>query len=335
MAGRLVKLAAFGVLLFVLLELSARVVVFGPRGLDPRRVGIFQDRAPSSLVTYETDRRMLFEYRPNLDVFFKAVRFRTNSAGMRDQEYSLAKPPDTFRVAVVGSSFTLPAGVEIEDSYHSLLEERFNREFAPKKYEFLNFAIGLHGASQILATLRHKALRYEPNLILFSLTSMSAPGMLLAWDRLPPAKMLRVVEPAGVRSYFAQLVRSRLKRESSVSSGPPPFPNPLAGPRDVVSRLARLSRELGIPVVVVRIELDSREATRAERLLEEKVRAEGMFYVDTRSAFQGLNVRDMWIYELDPHPNAAAHAIIADVIADSLRSHELVQGTGQTDRVGR
>ena len=117
MARPLLKLVAFAALLFALFEASARVVIFGPAGLDPRKVGIFQDRAPSSLITYETDRRMLFEYQPNLDVFFKLVRFRTNSAGMRDQEYSLAKPAHTFRVAVVGSSFTLPAGARVEALY--------------------------------------------------------------------------------------------------------------------------------------------------------------------------------------------------------------------------
>ena len=65
-------------------------------------------------------------------------------------------------------------------------------------------------------------------------------------------------------------------------------------------------------------------AQAVEREVEQGVRGEGMFYVDTRSAFQGTNPRDFWIYELDPHPNREAHAIFADVIAEFLRAHHLL-----------
>jgi hypothetical protein len=330
MAGFIVKLVAFAALLFVLLELSARVVIFGPSGLDPRKVGVFQDRTPSSLVTFETDPRVLFEYRPNLDVFFKLVRFRTNSVGMRDQEYALAKPPNTFRVAVVGSSFTVPIGTEIEDAYHSLLEERFKRDFAPTTYEFLNFAIFLHAPSQVLATLHHKALRYDPDLILFAVTSMAAPRLLEKWDRVPPPKKLQVI-PVGLRSYFVKLVRSRLGLGRAVGFKTPEFPKALAGEEDVISELARVGRELDVPVVVVRVELDNPEATPLEDAVEEKVWAEGMFYVDTRSPFRGIHPRDKWIYELDPHPNAAAHAIIAEVVAKAFEDYDLLPNRLSTE----
>ena len=43
--------------------------------------------------------------------------------GLRDQEYDLQKTKNTFRVVVVGDSYTMPAGVSIEDAYHTLLEE--------------------------------------------------------------------------------------------------------------------------------------------------------------------------------------------------------------------
>ena len=43
-----------------------------------------------------------------------------------------------------------------------------------------------------------------------------------------------------------------------------------------------------------------------------------MGYVDTRAAFRGVDRRSLWIYELDPHPNATAQAGFARVIADYL-----------------
>jgi len=319
-----VRLATAAVVLCLLLEVSARLVIFGPAGLDPRRVGIFRDTAPTELVTYETERDLVYEYKPNLDVFFKLVRFRTNSRGMRDEEYALAKPPNTFRVAVLGSSFALPAGVEIEDAFHSLLEERFSREFAPTRYEFLNFAVGMYGPSQFLAMLRHRALAFDPDLVLLSLSPLAAPRLLSEWNYVPPRDVLNLV-PSGPRSYFAKLLESRLKL------GPPTFrdapqvvPSGVPEGQDVIAKLGEISRETGIPFVVVRVEYDASDPSALEREVERRVRGEGMFYVDTRAAFQGTNPRDFWIYELDPHPNREAHAIFADVVAEFLRTHRLL-----------
>lgn len=318
------RLATAAIALLLLLEVSARLVIFGPAGLDPRRVGILRDPHPTDLVTYETERDLVYEYKPNLDVFFKLVRFRTNSRGMRDEEYALVKPPNTFRVAVLGSSFALPAGVEIEDAFHSLLEERFNREFAPTRYEFLNFAVGMYGPSQFLAMLRHRALAFDPDLVLLSVSPLAAPRLLSEWNYVPPREVLNLV-PSGPRSYFAKLLESRLKPVSpTFGDEPRTIPSEVPERQDVIAKLGEASRETGIPFVVVRVEYDARDPSAVERAVEQGVRGEGMFYVDTRSAFQGTNPRDFWIYELDPHPNREAHAIFADVVAEFLRTHHLL-----------
>lgn len=323
--GGLVKLALSAGVLCVLLEVSARLIIFGPLGLDPRRVGILRDVAPSDFVTYETERAILYEYKPKLDTFFKLVAFRTNSRGMRDQEYAVEKPPDTYRVAVLGSSFTLPAGVEIESAFHSLLEERLSAEFAPRSYEFLNFSVGLHGPSQFIAMLRYRALAFDPDLIFFPVTRMAVPHLLRDWNSLPPRNVLDLVDPSGPRSYFLRLLETRLDlKPLPLSTGAPQFPRAAAQGPDVIEKLGEISRETGIPIAVVRIEFDPRRPTPVERTVQRRVEAAELFYVDTRHAFLGEDPRDFWLYELDPHPNREAHAIFADVLGDFLRTHDLL-----------
>jgi hypothetical protein len=308
---------------FVLLEASARLALFGPAGLDPRRVGLLRDTPPTALVTYDTDPALVWEYRPGLDVFFKLVRFRTNSRGMRDREYPLAKPPDTVRVAVLGSSFALPAGVEIEDAFHSLLEERLGRELAPARFEFLNFAVGMYGPAQCLAMLRLRALAYDPDLILLSVSPLAAPRLLGRSDAVPPRDALRLV-PSGPRSWLLRLAAARIGLGAS-AFGAPPVPERAPAGQDVITKLGEAARAAAIPVVVARLEVDARAPSDVEREVEDRVRREGMLWVDTRGAFQGQDPRSFWIYALDPHPNARAHAVFADVLHEALRAYGLLE----------
>jgi hypothetical protein len=167
---------------------------------------------------------------------------------MRDREYALQKAPGTYRVAVLGSSFTLPVGVEIEDAYHSLLEERCSRERAPERCEFLNFAVGMYGPSQFLAMLRQRALAFAPDLVLVSVTAMAAPRMLADYRDRPPRDALRLVAPGGPRSFLVKLIQSRLGLGRPRFGAPPEVSLPPAPePQQVVTQLGEISRTLDLP----------------------------------------------------------------------------------------
>jgi len=112
---------------------------------------------------------VVYEFKPGIGSYFKLAGFKTNSQGLRDKEYSLEKTANTFRVAVIGGSFTVPAGVEIDQAFHSILENRLNQEFPDLNYEFINFAVSGYRINNKIATLKQKALEYKPDLILFVL----------------------------------------------------------------------------------------------------------------------------------------------------------------------
>ena len=54
--------------------------------------------------------------KPDDDTFKKGVHWRTNSLGMRDRAYAVAKPPRTFRIALVGDSIGAGWGVDVEQT---------------------------------------------------------------------------------------------------------------------------------------------------------------------------------------------------------------------------
>jgi hypothetical protein len=311
-------------LLFVALEGTARLVIFGAAGLDPRRVPLIADTPVKEFVTFETEPAIGWEYKPNQDTFLKLVRLRTNSRGMRDKEYPLAKPAGTFRVAVLGSSFSLPAGVEIEDAYHSVLEERLSAEFAPHSYEFLNLAVGAHMPSQSIAMLVHRALQFDPDLVIVSATQMALPHLLREWNQTPRPQVLDQV-PSSPRSFLVELAKSRLQLlPEKIGLRPPRFPARRAKGPDAIEKLAAISRQHGIPIVLFRIAFDPVQPRPVEREIERRFRSAGMYYVDSRSAFQGTDPRDWWVHEFDPHPDARAHALFADVLEAFLRRDALL-----------
>ncbi|HEY2158705.1 MAG TPA: hypothetical protein VGH33_23945, partial [Isosphaeraceae bacterium] len=64
-----------------------------------------------------------FELIPGLDKTLYGRRFTINRHGMRDRDYTVAKPAGTFRIALLGSSIDMGWGVGDDESYENLLEE--------------------------------------------------------------------------------------------------------------------------------------------------------------------------------------------------------------------
>ena len=65
-----------------------------------------------------------------------------NSYGMRDKEYSLAKPQGVYRIAVIGDSFTFGSGIKnVSNTYPKVLETKLNSKNYTSTFDVLNFGI--------------------------------------------------------------------------------------------------------------------------------------------------------------------------------------------------
>jgi len=93
---------------------------------------------------------------------------RINKDGMRDRDYPLRKPGDTFRIAVVGDSITFGYNVEARDTYAKRLEELLNKDLEGTwQFEVMNFGVSGYNVIQIAENLRTKVLKYDPDLLLY------------------------------------------------------------------------------------------------------------------------------------------------------------------------
>jgi len=98
------------------------------------------------------------------------VTVHTNSAGQHDREHTKQKPPNTFRVAVLGDSFAEALQVPVEKTFSSVLERELAgcHELKGKNVEVINFGVSGYGTAQELQMLRHYAWDYSPDLVLLA-----------------------------------------------------------------------------------------------------------------------------------------------------------------------
>lgn len=121
---------------------------------------------------------------------------RINSAGLRDREHSKSKPPNTYRVAVLGDSFAEALQVPLEDTFWHLLETTL----APcptlrgRGIEVINFGVSNYGTAQELLALRSRVWDYEPDLVVLLFTpanDVRNNSRALDQDELRPYFVLR------------------------------------------------------------------------------------------------------------------------------------------------
>ncbi len=97
-----------------------------------------------------------------------AVTYRINSLGLRNEEFSIEKPQDTFRVLMLGDSYTFGIGVEIEETFAKQLEKRLNAAGGPKKIEVINAGVSSYSPIIEYLFLVHKGLSYQPDLVILN-----------------------------------------------------------------------------------------------------------------------------------------------------------------------
>lgn len=130
----------------------------------------------SAPIWYNPHAHLGWTLRPGLAAWSNAegrAFIEINRAGFRDQEHALAKPPNVYRVAVLGDSYSEAFHVPREQTFWALLPERLERcGIAPgKRIEVLNFGVSGYGTAQEYLMLEAHAVRYAPDFVLLQFTN--------------------------------------------------------------------------------------------------------------------------------------------------------------------
>ncbi len=96
-----------------------------------------------------------------------AAFIRINRDGMRDVDHTIAKPPRTIRIAVIGDSFTEAQEVPAKQAYWSVMQDQLAScpAMAGRRAEALDFGIDGYGTAQEIMTLDRRGWKYEPDFV--------------------------------------------------------------------------------------------------------------------------------------------------------------------------
>ena len=325
MAAKLALALASLAVGLILCELAVRVDQYGWRSLWPSLMESTHPIGTSGLIqTATASREMLYELKPDLDTYYKLTRFRTNSFGMRDRDYALEKPAGTFRAAVIGDSFTMPAGVEIEDAFHSRIEDELNRRSPATRFEFLNFAVDGYQLPQYLSVMQHKVPQFHPDLILLGFCPNDYVWITAYEKELyaKPYEVLPVTHPFFELQLLPWLSKTmdRIRRRNVPKQ---PWEAKLndelrAHVEQHLGQISALAHQSGAPLVVAFLSTFSGGFDVLKSFLQDLATRYDFHFVDVSLAFPHEETRQYRIYEADAHPNDVANRIFADVILKYL-----------------
>jgi lysophospholipase L1-like esterase len=125
---------------------------------------------------YTTDEARGYALKPGMQGWYRKEGesyVRVNSDGLRDREHARRKPPNTFRIAILGDSYAEALQVPSESAFWHVLEGRLRAcpALGGREVEVINFGVSGYGTTQELITLRERVWDYAPDLVLLAVTT--------------------------------------------------------------------------------------------------------------------------------------------------------------------
>lgn len=142
--------------------------------------------------------KRVYALKPNL-----GPPLKTNSFGFRGDEISQQKPPNTYRILMLGDSITFGNGVSWNQTFSHILQQELNAENHQMKYEILNLGVAGYNTSQELAVLREMGLQFTPNAVVLNIClNDSDPPKQVSKAGLKNTTVINTLSDINLRTFI-------------------------------------------------------------------------------------------------------------------------------------
>jgi lysophospholipase L1-like esterase len=235
-----------------------------------------------------------------------------NSDGFRDKDYSVIKPNNTFRIIILGDSFTFGTGVENWETYPEILENKLNYLNNGVKYEILNFGSPGYATLQEVELFKTKGLKYNPDMIIVGYFFNDVID-----HRLDVEIWQKLNEEYGINSTIEKLERYRKiyhDMNNKVQARIQDFWNNSEIP---FLELDNISKAKGIKVIIFVISTFNQKHY---YLLEDFAKKHNWDILKFNHTWS----ETLYLHSLDPHPNYYGHKLMAEQLFSYLVENHII-----------
>jgi lysophospholipase L1-like esterase len=267
------------------------------------------------------------------------VEFTNNRSGFRGRDFTAERAPGSFRVVVLGDSFTYGVGVADAETLPAQLESILSQHSGDFDVEVINLGEpGIETARELAHLRKHRELRPDVVVLAYVLNDASRAEGVGQRDPAADLVMLRPQHLEGgtsaqSESALIRFVQHRLARRRAHTRtlaayretfDPEVNAEGLAETEAVLRELQAEVEARGAQLLIALYPIlyqlgDDYPLEAAHRKLGEIFDRLGIPWIDVRTAaFADQNAKALRVHPLDHHPNALAHGLAARAIADEL-----------------
>ena len=275
---------------------------------------------------------------------------RTNSLGLRDEEFSVEKEQGAFRILALGDSVTFGWGVEAEETYVEQIEDMLNARFSSRQFEVINAGVPGRDTPNELEYLQQVGLSYDPDLVTVGWVVNDVQGARAVTLLNAPIPFKRLLEKSALYVFLRNTIRRGLaygitnirydqkaadkEQVTMLESDTPATQAAWVENLGYLEEMARITRQKGIPLVLVifpnsfQLEPEYSDA-RIQAILKEFAETNSVSVVDLLPAFKRESQSGtVPLFLPDSHPNPKGHRVAAEEIYTTLITMGLVPMSG-------
>jgi len=277
--------------------------------------------------TFVPDTYRIRRLKPNLP---KVTEWKTNydpvnRFGYIGPQWSLAKPPNTRRVAVLGASIAEGYGVDMNQDFVYLLANRLNgtaaAEGRTQRFEFLNFAVSGYHLTQMMDVALQDTPQFHPDVYIVELTALSA---YRGWDTHLIYLVQNGIDPKYdfLKKILIAAGAKQTDDEATLSAKLAPFRMSVL--RQSLLAMKANAEQHGAQLLIILVpavdeaDIESRRMEEIPGLLSSL----GISFVDLSDTFAPVLDRShLRLSETDIHPTPTGHEMLCDNLYKKLRAN--------------
>lgn len=253
-----------------------------------------------------------------ITVRLKPVYVKINSDGFRDREFSIEKPPNTFRIIMSGDSIPFGQGVEVEDTLPKQLESILNSRQNSWNYEVLNFGVPGHNIREEVEMFKDNGLKYNPDLLIIVFCVNDLDDDLPKWNQ-------HYQENRGLKYYLTRFFYEVTLKFQDLGLKDKDWKGTIENPFE---ELVSISKNTNMNTLIYSTEGGNESYCEAAEALNKGLsniadKYEKIYFGPADNInWQGQE--NLRLHRLDPHPTPLAHSLHAERVYKILIEQNLI-----------